>query len=234
MKEKIKAELIKIGIETKYTGFTYLADAIEIVMKHIGGDKVILGQDVYPHIAQKYYITDVQAASTISNALARSKKTKLTKTLDTIIEVMLRLGVPREQIPLQSLRSWTAEQDKIIRNNPNLSSKELLEIYKDKFDGRNRKDLNSRRHKLMHSDKNSDAHFSKYTISYDNHKRPATVKSGVYIGQELKLYGHRCKVIYIHPRDLFYQVQFTNGVIETINKHEYGRQPYIAWLCKNL
>lgn len=60
------------------------------------------------------------------------------------------------------------------------------------------------------------------------------LKPNVVIGQVLLVNGRKCEVIYIHPEGLFYIVQFTNGIRETINRWEFkkvlkNRKIYIPW-----
>jgi hypothetical protein len=225
---KIKNELINLGVNPSRIGFEYLTDVINVVLSRAGTKNISLASEVYPKVAKKYHVTAVGINTSIEYALG---PIGLTLTA-TIVTVAGKLGYPPHMVPIRYSAPWTAEQDKIIIDNPKCGVKRLSEM--PEFKGKSKTNISRRKRKLL----GTDGAIRPRKVHFDNAKEapkkqyPRAPVPNVTIGQRLKILGRRCKVVYIHPEGLFYQVIFANGIRETVNRSEFNKMPYISWLSK--
>ena len=210
MTEKI---LFDLGVNRIIPGFTYLVEAVERIVQR-GNENYILTKEIYPGVADKYRTSVKGVSEAIRRTIKSSKCSSLTAS-DIIAQAVSRVTKGSELI-LKG--EWTKSEDDFILNNLNALPKDLA--HEPILRGRS---IIAIRHRIKY------------------HQGPKKVEkilksplpvSGVTLGQILKIHGRKCEVVYIHPEGLFYQVIFANGIIETINRHEYGQTPYISWLSR--
>lgn len=228
MHSKIKNELINLGVNPSRIGFEYIADVTQIILSKVDSKALSMDREVYPVVAKKYSVSVSAVKSAIENIIGRLGFT----TTSIVLDIAIKLGFEPRAIPIRCCTPWTPELDKIILNHPKWGTTKLNSM--PEFKGKGQRTIQKRRQELLGIQ--SDIRPRK--VHFDNAKEapkkqyPRAPVPNVTIGQTLKIHGRRCKVIYIHPKGLFYQVIFANGIRETVNRYEFNKSPYISWLSK--
>lgn len=228
MHSKIKNELINLGVNPQRIGFEYLTDVTQIILSKVGSKALSMDREVYPVVAKKYSVSVSAVKSAIENIIGSLGFT----TTSIVLDIAIKLGFEPRAIPIRCCTPWTPELDKIILNHPKWGTTKLNSM--PEFKGKGQRTIRKRRQELLGIQSDIRPRKTHYQNAKDEQQliRPSIPKPNVTIGQELTILGRRCKVVYIHPEGLFYQVIFANGIRETVNRSEFNKSPYISWLSK--